>query len=184
MNVQKINFAKLPIEEVKPLKGHMTNMSDYLRALGVSCKPINLNPQPEIDAEKVLKQIQAEKAKELKKKVTDLSEEENKSIEKEADKAVKNLKKEKSSGYWIIQGTHENEKGKTFNFQIVREHGEVKENGQPQYKILLQAGKDQCIATYPQTNSDLKGMIFGYRFNPTLETLTLVTEEKATEPKK
>lgn len=84
-------------------------------------------------------------------------------------------------GYHVIQGTHKSTSGKVFNFQILREHNLVKDNGSPQYKLILQYGKDDCIESLPQTNPDLKALILNYIYNPV--PMKMVLYKKPTKSK-
>jgi hypothetical protein len=137
-------------KELKLQSRGMNNMFQKLLEWGiVDCKKIDLNPEKK-----------PEKA--------EAKEGEEKKVEKQ----------EKHVGFWIIQGSHKSRNGKKFNFQIVPAQNRFKENGDPQYMLLLQRGKDQCIATYPQTNPDLKGMILNYIYEEVPQNLTLVEEAK------
>jgi len=168
--------------EIKLLKSHMGNMHTAIRQWGIKAKLIDLDPEaPKQDLSKEIKKAISEFAKKESKKVAEVTKDETAKLTK---KVEGDNKPEKHHGYFIIQGEHTSPNGNKFNFQVVREHGVTQENGKPQYKVILQYAKDQCIETFPQTNPDLKSAITNYIYNPAPQKLSLLAEEKTTSDKK
>jgi hypothetical protein len=91
---------------------------------------------------------------------------------------------DKHIGVFMIQGRQLSPTGKIFSFQIVRDFKIFKDNGQPQYKVILQYGKEDSISTYPQTNPDLKAILLNYLYESESIKFKLEVEPEKSKSKK